>query len=188
MRSFRRWWVPAALALICAGSWALAETLFVQSDATPVRTAADPASETLAELTKGTQVEVVAREGYWVKVKAGDREGYVYGESLGAAAPPAAGAALGGLGSVLKGSEPSDLSASAAASGLQADTEKVASAKKMDTSAVRWMERNRAAIRSEEIAAFAAAGQVGPHRVNAPTKTKPAPKAKPVDGTKGGAR
>jgi hypothetical protein len=113
-----------------------------------------------AEVTKarkGDQLTVLAREGPWLKIQIGDKQGYV-SESVTSAKKVAGG----GFGDMMAGGDStSGMNTSAAAKGLDKMAQDYATSKNMNPKVVdAMMDRNKA-ITEAERQAFMAEGNVG---------------------------
>jgi uncharacterized protein YraI len=152
----------AAFALAIAGgaTLVLAEEVWVKRPELDVRAGKGAAFETVATVKKGQKLEVVAREGTWVKVKVGDREGYVSENSLSDKKVSGGG----GISAFAGGPDTSGATASAGAKGLDDMAEKYAADKGMDPKRVDEMIARTKAITGEEWAQFTREGKVGPDK------------------------
>lgn len=152
--------VAFALAIAGGVSVAVAEEVWVKRPELNVRAGKGAAFETVATVKKGQKLEVIAREGTWVKVKVGDTEGYVSQNSLSDKKVSGGG----GLSTFAGGPDTSGATASAGAKGLDEMAEQYAAAKGMDPKRVDEMIARTKAITGEEWAAFTREGQVGPDK------------------------
>jgi hypothetical protein len=150
-------------AVVGVGGVALAqaaEQVFVNRPALQIRETKGPVG-VVATAAKGDVLTVLAREDNWLKVRFGDKEGYVLANSISAKEVkkgPGIGNALAG------GSDASDVQTGAAAKGLRPEAEDYAKAKNLDPKVVdKMMDRNKA-ITPAEWMAFAKEGNVGPER------------------------
>jgi uncharacterized protein YgiM (DUF1202 family) len=145
--------------LICCGAVA-AEEVWVKRMSLPIREGQGAAFATVATAVKGDKLQVVERDGKWLKVQLGDKQGYVYEDSISAREVKAGGdelrAALGG------GSETSALAADAAAKGLQPETEAYTKSKNLNSASLEKMIARRKSVTGEQWTAFTADGKVGP--------------------------
>ena len=94
-----------------------ATTLYVTSDGAELKSAAASASETIAELKRGTELTLVAQEGRWYQVSApGNQTGWIYRGRVSEDKPEMEDldSGGGGLGGLLGGLTGSDISADAA--------------------------------------------------------------------------
>jgi hypothetical protein len=152
----------AAFALTIAGAatWVGAEEVWVKRPELDVRSAPSVAGNVVATAKKGQQLEVIAREGAWVKVKVGQVEGYVSQNSLSDKKISGGG----GLATFAGGPDTSGATASAGVKGLDDMAEKYAAAKGLDPKRVDMMIARTEAITPEELAAFTREGKVGPDK------------------------
>jgi hypothetical protein len=142
------------LAAVIAGlsAVAVAEQVVVKTDV-DVRADKNPLADAVESVPTETKLEVLGREGGWVKVRTpGGKEGYVAQDDL-----PANTNLAGAQGNAVA----SDVDASAAGRGLQEDTEKYAAAKNLNKAGVNQMLAWNKAVSSNDLKAFAAAGHVG---------------------------
>jgi hypothetical protein len=159
---FKRRVATAAFALAIAGgvTIAVAEDVWVKRPELDLRAAPSAAGNVVATVKKGQKLEVLGREGAWVKVKAGDVEGYVSQNSLSDKKVSGGG----GLSTFAGGPDTSGATASAGAKGLDDMAEKYAAAKGMDPKRVDEMIARTKSITADELAAFTREGQVGPDK------------------------
>ena len=150
-------------AVVGVGGVALAqaaEQVFVNRPALQIRETKGPVG-VVATAKKGDALTVIAREGNWLKVRLGDKEGYVMANSISAKqvkGGPGAGDLLAG------GSQADEASAAAAAKGLRPEARDYAKAKNLDPKIVDQMMERNTAITAAEWTAFAREGNVGPER------------------------
>lgn len=81
----RQWLVAATTAavLAVASTAALAEDVTVKLPAASVLSGKSARSTKIAQLKTGDKLQVLGREGSWLKVRFGDKEGYVHENSVG---------------------------------------------------------------------------------------------------------
>src|SRR5205085_2925208 len=101
---------------------------------------------------------VIERDGKWIKVKAGDKEGYVYETAVSASKVNAGGNLLQGA-----GFSGSDMTTASAAKGLDKDTEAYASSKGLSPKPLQNLVDASKKISPKEWETFAAEGKVGPY-------------------------
>jgi len=149
----------AAFALTIAGTatWVVAEEVWVKRPELDVRGAPSVAGNVVATVKKGQQLQVIGREGAWVKVKVGETEGYVSQNSLSDKKVSGGG----GLSTFAGGPDTSGATASAGVKGLDPMAEKYAAAKGLDPKRVDAMIARTEAISPDELAAFMREGKVG---------------------------
>src|SRR4051812_48333348 len=75
-----RWFVAAAALGI--SSMALDEDVYVKLPMARIKSAAGAGADDVVQVKKGEKLQVLGRQGSWLKVKAGDREGYVHENSV----------------------------------------------------------------------------------------------------------
>jgi uncharacterized protein YgiM (DUF1202 family) len=139
----------------------LAEDVWVKRPELDLRASPSVAGNVVATVKKGQQLQVIAREGAWVKVKAGDTEGYVSQNSLSDKKVAGGG---GVLSAVAGGPNTSGATASAGVKGLDKMAEEYAAAKGLDPTRVDEMIARTKRITPEELAAFTREGKVGPDK------------------------
>jgi hypothetical protein len=122
-----------------------------------LRASPSVAGNVVATAKQGQQLQVIAREGTWVKVKVGQVEGYVSQNSLSDKKVSGGG----GLAAFAGGPDTSGATASAGVKGLDDMAEKYAAAKGLDPKRVDAMIARTEAITPEELAAFMREGKVG---------------------------
>jgi hypothetical protein len=143
--------------LLCAATTALAEDVWVNRAQLQIRDGKGAAFAPVATAKKGDKLVVITREGKWLKVQLGDKQGYVYEDAIS----PRQVSAGGDLGSLLGSPESSGLSAAAAAKGLQPGAVTFASTGNLSTAPLQAMIARRNAVTGPEWVAFAQAGNVG---------------------------
>ena len=162
MISNRKWRGVAIAAVVCgaaATSAARAEDVYVAKPSVVVREGKGSVHPAVATVRKGERLTVVAREGKWLKVQVGKRQGYVFDASV-SPTPVRGGPSLGeALGS---NAEASRTSAGAAAKGLEPQAEAYADEKNLDREPLEEMVRLNRSIEADELEKFMADGDVGP--------------------------
>ena len=118
-------------------------------------------SPVVVTAAKGSQLTVLAREGTWLKVQLGDKQGYVF---QGATSPTkvGSGASMGDM--MAGGDTTSGMSTASAAKGLDPIAEDYAKGKKLDPKVVDAMIDRNKAITDAERVAFMKEGNVGSER------------------------
>jgi hypothetical protein len=136
-----------------------AEEMFVKSSQVKIWQGKGPVG-LVATAKQNDKLTVLAREGNWLKVQYGDKQGYVMESAV---SPKQVGGA--GIGNALAGgSDTSGMDTSLAGRGLRPEANDYAKAKNLNPAIVDQMiERNRA-ITLEEWQAFQKAGNVGAER------------------------
>ena len=158
MKHGRRWLIAAAVTagMGIAGA-AKAEEVFVKLPQANILAGKGAGAERLAQVKKGEKLTVLGHEGSWLKVKIGDREGYVHENSVGTS-----GGGGGGLGKFL-----GDASGSSAASSAEAGRglgESMAWARStgMNTGGLERMLAMRQDVKGSDWENFVNQGHVGP--------------------------
>jgi uncharacterized protein YraI len=152
-------WTAAAL----AGGAVLAEDVWVQSESVDIRAGKGAVYPVVATASKGAKLSVIAHEGKWLQVQAGDKPGYVFETAISASK-------VDGGGNLLANMEPSDstnMSSGAAAKGLTEDADQYARSKNMDPKAMNRLIDYRKKIDPKDWEKFTAEGKVGPDAPNA---------------------
>jgi uncharacterized protein YraI len=148
----------AAIALPAAPS--RAEDVFVKQPSVTVRAGKGAVYEEVATVKKGDRLNVIAREGKWLKVKVGPREGYVFETAV--SGQPTGGDSGGGLSRLMgAGSGTSAASDTAAGRGL-GESLVWARSNNMDPSGLNRMLAARKRVTPQEWEKFTADGKVGP--------------------------
>jgi len=159
LRGRRGLLASAAIGLICCGAIAAAEEVWVKRMTLPIREGKGAAYATVATAVKGERLQVVEHDGKWLKVQLGDKQGYVYEDSISPREVKAGGDELR---AALGGSDTSALAADAAAKGLQPETEAYAKSKNLNPATLETMIARRKSITGEQWTVFATEGKVGP--------------------------
>lgn len=137
-----------------------AEEVWVNRPALQIRQTKGPVG-VVATAKKGDMLTVIGREDNWLKVKFGDKEGYVLANSI---SPRQVKGGLGAGDMLAGGSQADEAQAAASMRGLSPEAEEYAKAKNLDPKIVEQMiQRNRSVTAAEWIA-FTKAGNVGPER------------------------
>jgi uncharacterized protein YgiM (DUF1202 family) len=143
------------IALVCcAAAVAAAEEVWVKRPSLNIREGKGAAFATVATARQGDKLSVVGHEGKWLKVQLGDKQGYVYEDSISAREIKAR-AALGGP-------DTSALAADAAAKGLEPQAIAYAQNKNLSSAPLEKMIARRNAISGQQWIAFTSEGKVGP--------------------------
>jgi hypothetical protein len=79
-RKPKRWLIAAGVLSIAAA--ASAEEVYVKLPVANVLAGKSAGTEHIAQVKKGDKLQVLAKEGSWLKVKAGDKEGYIFQNSI----------------------------------------------------------------------------------------------------------
>jgi len=157
MTARRRIVLALAAMLLWPAASALAEDVWVNRTELQIREGKGAAFAPVATARKGEKLTVISREGKWLKVQLGDKQGYVYEDAISARQVSAGG----DLGSLLGSPDSSGLSAAAAAKGLQPGALTFANSGNFNTAPLQAMIARRNAVTGAEWVAFAQAGNVG---------------------------
>lgn len=141
---------------------ALAEDVFVKQATVIVRDGKGSAYDEVGKVKKGDKLQVVGREGPWIKVNLGSREGWVYETAVADSKP---GGDLGaGLGKMLGGNSQASSQSDAAAGKGFGEALKWADSKHMSRAGLQRMYAIRKSVTGKEWEAFAKEGNVGVER------------------------
>lgn len=120
------WAYVAAVAFtasLMAGQ-SLAETLYVQAKTAQLRSGRTSLDAVVANVRFGEPLEVISREGSWVKVKtAGGTQGWIFANKLSESKPSGGVETLAALGRSIRRGDASSTTASAGARGLDKPSE-----------------------------------------------------------------
>lgn len=134
-----------------------AEMVLVQRDEVKIRDRQGGSSaKVVATVPAGTQLEVLQRDGKWLKVKTSAGEGWVLENAL----TPRSTTTTNQMEQIVSGAGTADAEAGAASKGL--DAEEYAQAHGYDMHGLDLMEAMRSQISAEQLAAFQKEGGVGP--------------------------
>jgi hypothetical protein len=136
---------------------AFAEEVWVKSESAEIRGGKGAVYPVLVTGKKGDRLTVLGHDGKWLKVKIGEREGYVYETALSASKVEGGGELLSNL-----GAGGTDLTSASAAKGLEPSAETYASSKNLDPRPLQSLVDRAKTIDPKEWQAFTAAGKVGP--------------------------
>jgi uncharacterized protein YgiM (DUF1202 family) len=155
-------------AMFAATSLAVAGACFAQAaeqvwtkQAVDIREGKSGFSKIVVSAKKGDQLTVLAREGTWVKVQVGDKQGYVFQNAL-SEKKVGSGQSIGDM--MAGGDSTSGMSAANATKGLDQIAEDYAKNKNMDPKVVDAMIARNTAITDAERVAFMRQGNVGAER------------------------
>jgi hypothetical protein len=149
----------AAAVLGIVATAALAEEVVVKYPARLVG-GKSPRHALLAELKQGDRLQVLAREGPWLRVKIGDKEGYVSENAVNNGG--AGEKQLAGIGQT--GGKVDVASGTAAGKGVGEDAKKWAQSSGKNPAGLERMVALSASVTGTECDAFDVAGNVGPSR------------------------
>jgi len=147
-----KWLIAASL---CMATVAFAEDVYVKLPTANVLSGKGAGTDHLAQLKQGDKLQVIGREGSWIKVKAGDTEGYVHQNSVSDTKV-----------TVRKGSGNSDSSAGTAVAAGKGLGESLAYAKSKgsSTAGLERMIELRKTVTGSEWQSFIVEGNVGPEK------------------------
>ena len=155
-------------AMFAATSLAVAGACFAQAaeqvwtkQAVDIREGKSGFSKIVVSAKKGDQLTVLAREGTWVKVQVGDKQGYVFQNAL---SEKKVGSSQSFGDMMAGGDSTSGMSTAAAGKGLDEMAEAYAKNKNMDPKVVDAMIARNTAITDAERVAFMRQGNVGAER------------------------
>jgi len=97
-----RWVI--ALAVLGISTAAIAEDVMVKYQSAIVHTGKSAHNQTVATLKKGEKMQVLAKDGDWLKVKTGDKLGYIQANYVIAAGSNNSGGGFAGLSNLVAGS------------------------------------------------------------------------------------
>src|SRR5688572_12297263 len=151
--------VVVIVAALTLSSAALGEEVFVQQPSVVVRAGKGAVYEEVATVKKGDKLTLIAREGKWLRVSVGGKEGYIFENSVG---PSKSAAGLGGLSSLLSsGAGTGSASDTAAGRGLGESLD-WARGKNMSPAGLNRMLTIRKGVTPLEWERFVNEGRVGP--------------------------
>jgi len=145
---------------VLAASVALAEDVWVKSSSVDIRTGKGSIYPVIKNVPKGTQLNVVAHEGPWLKVQIDDQQGYVFQNAISGAKVDGSGNLLASVGS---GADASDVSTGAAARGFNETVTTYANGKNMDPNLLQRLIDFDHHLGPKQWEQFAADGKVGPN-------------------------
>ncbi len=154
----------ACLGLALVGAlttWGLAEEVFVKSPKASVRAGKGPAHEEVASVKQGQPLEVIKRDGKWIKVRVAGKEGYIFENTVSAEKVSESNSDLSAF---LKAGKASAATDALAAKGIDEEAEKWARAGSMDSAPLKKLMEETKKISGAEWEAFAADGKVGANR------------------------
>lgn len=153
--------VTLGAAIIGIGAFAVAETVVVQVQSLVIRSGKGSMHAVVAEVPASTTLEIVERQpDGWLKVKAGDKEGFIREGALKPRSAGILGGASAGMNTITGNT--SDVGATAAARGIRDDAIAYATSKGYKTDALSQMIQNRNRVAGETWTKFTQDGNVGP--------------------------
>ena len=158
----RTMFATASLAVggLCFAQAAATETVWTKQPVV-IRDGKSGFATEVVKAKKGDQLTVLAREGPWLKVQLGDKQGYVF-ENVTSTKKVGAGQGLGDM--MAGGDSTSGMNPAAAGKGLDQMANDYAKNKNMDPKVVDAMIDRNKAITEAERQAFMAEGNVGAAR------------------------
>lgn len=153
-----RWLIASGL--LCIAAAASAEDVYVKLPVANILAGKSAGTEHIAQVKKGEKLQVIAKEGSWLKVKAGDKEGYVHQNSVSSSASGDSG----GLSKLLNGGSGSSGASSAEAGKGLGESLAYARSKGMSTAGLDRMIELRKTIRGSDWTEFTKEGHVGPEK------------------------
>jgi hypothetical protein len=139
MKSPHRTRALIAAALLGVSTVALAEDVTVKLPTATVLSGKTARSAKVAQLSQGAKLQVLGREGSWLKVKVGEKEGYVHENAVSASGGGGGGEGLGGLGKMLGSASGASSATSAEAGRGIGESEKWAQSKNMSAAGLQRM-------------------------------------------------
>lgn len=158
-KSKRRWLIAAGLLSIAVT--ASAETVYVKLPVANVLAGKGAGTDRIAQLKKGDKLEVLGKEGSWLKVKVEGKEGYVHQNSVSSSST---GNDSGGLSKLLGGGSAASAESSAEAGRGLGESLAFARSKGMSPAGLDRMLALRKTVTGSEWTAFTAEGHVGPDK------------------------
>jgi hypothetical protein len=150
----KRWLLAAVLAVATP---ALGEELAVRYATVNLQSGKTSTSARVAQLKQGDKVEVLAREGTWLKVKAGDKVGYLQQNSVGIP-----GASRSTIGKTVGGSSAASAGTSGEAAKGVGESNAWAKSTGRNTAGLERMLALRNEVDDAQFEKFTTEGNVGP--------------------------
>lgn len=154
-RKPKRWLIAAGVLAVAAA--ASAEDVYVKLPVANILAGKSAGTEHIAQVKKGDKLQVLAKEGSWLKVKAGDKEGYVFQNSVSSSAS----GDNGGLSKLLNGGSGASAQTSGAAAKGVGESLAFAKSKGMSPAGLDRMIELRKAITANDWTEFTNQGQAG---------------------------
>jgi SH3 domain-containing protein len=152
--------IVLALTMVALSAPVLAEDLFVKQNSVVIRAGKGSAYEEVTTAKKGDKLELISREGSWLKVKSGGREGYVFQAAVTDAKP--AGDLGADLGKMFSGASGGNTASSGEAGKGLGESLDYARSKGMSPAGLDRMIALRKTVTGKDWEAFTAEGKVGP--------------------------
>jgi hypothetical protein len=154
----RRMILIAAAVLAMAGT-SSAEDVYVKLPTARVKAQAGAGADDVVRLKKGDKLQVLGRQGSWIKVKAGDKEGYVHENSVSSSGGGGEGTSLS---QILGGASGSSAASSAEAGKGLGEALDYARSHGMSPNGLERMLALRGQVSGSDWQKFTAEGNVGP--------------------------
>ncbi len=149
-----------ASGVLCIANSALAEDVYVKLPTANVLAGKSAGTDHLLKLQRGEKLQLIAREGSWLKVKSGNTEGYVHQNSVSTSQE----ADTSGLSKALAGGSNASGASSAAAGRGDFKALEYANSKGMSPAGLQRMIALRQSVTGSEYTKFTAEGNVGPDK------------------------
>lgn len=156
----KRWLIAAAVLGMTTAAGA--EDVYVKLPMARVKAQAGAGADDVVRLKKGDKLQVLGRQGSWLKVKSGDREGFIHENSVSAGG--GGGGDLGGLGQLLGNASGSSAASSAEAGKGLGEALDYARSHGMSTNGLDRMLALRTQVTGSDWQKFTTEGNVGPAR------------------------
>ena len=159
-RKKRNRWLIAS-SLLCMAGVAAAQDVYVKLPVANILAGKGAGTDRVAQVKKGEKLQVIGKEGSWLKVKAGDNEGYVHENSVSSSA---GGGDTSGLSKILGGASGSSAASSGEAGKGLGEALAYARSKGMSPAGLDRMLELRKTVRGSDWTKFTAEGNVGPEK------------------------
>ncbi|MDP9175214.1 MAG: SH3 domain-containing protein [Planctomycetota bacterium] len=157
----RKIMAAAMVAGALLASVAIAEDVWIKSESVDIRAGKGAVYPVVATAKKGAQLPVLAHEGKWIKVQAGDQQGYVFENAISPEKVDGGGGNL--LANLGAGANAGDMSTGAAGKGLAEEADQYARNKALDPAPMNRLIDFRKKIDPKAWEAFTLEGKVGPN-------------------------
>lgn len=141
-----------AVALLGVSAAAFAEDVTVKLPTATILSAKTARSAKVAQLSQGAKLQVLGREGSWLKVKVGEKEGYVHENAVSASG---GGEGLSGVGKMLGSASGASSATSAEAGRGAGESQQWAMSKNMNANGLQRMIAIRNAVNDADWQRFA---------------------------------
>ncbi len=149
----------AVAALLAGAGVASAEEVFVKQTSIVIRAGKGAAYDEVGKAVKGDKLQIIAREGKWLKVKTNSGEGYVFETAVAETKP---GDDMSGIGKMLGGASGSSTASDAAAGKGFGESLDWAKSKRMSPAGLNRMIALRKSVTGKDWEQFTDEGKVGP--------------------------